>query len=206
MTTVKICGITNADDARVAADAGADMVGFIFYPPSPRYVTPEQVRLIVETLPPHIVTVGVFVNETTATVSRLVAASGVQMVQLHGEEAPEVCHALPWRVIKAFRFTPQVRPEMMGAYAVAAFLVEGFHADFYGGAGARADWHQVAALQTYGRVILAGGLTPENVQEAIRIARPYGVDVGSGVEAAPGKKDWHKVRAFVRRAKARTRV
>jgi phosphoribosylanthranilate isomerase len=206
MTTVKICGITNADDARVAVDAGADMLGFIFYPPSPRYVFPDQVRLIVETLPSEVVTVGVFVNETASAVSRVVAESGVQMAQLHGEERPEVCDALPCPVIKAFRFTAQVRPEMMGAYAVDAFLIEGFHADFYGGAGARADWHQVPALQTYGRLILAGGLTPENVQEAIRIARPYGVDVGSGVEAAPGKKDWRKVRDFVHHAKAWTHV
>lgn len=204
MTTVKVCGITNPEDARVAAEAGADMVGFIFYPPSPRYVTPEQVRRMVEMLPPDLVTVGVFVNETVETVTRVVATSGIQMVQLHGEEGPELCQALPCRVIKAFRFTPQVRPEMMRDYAVEAFLIEGFHADFYGGVGAQADWHQVAALQPYGRMILAGGLTPENVQAAIRIARPYGVDVGSGVETAPGKKDWHKVRTFVRRAKAWT--
>ena len=206
MTIVKICGITNRDDACVAVEAGADMLGFIFYPPSPRYVTPEQARAIVKTLPPELVTVGVFVNETAAAVSRVVTESGTQMAQLHGEESPEVCDALPCRVIKAFRFTAQVRPEMMCDYTVDAFLIEGFHANVYGGAGARADWHQVSALQTYGRMILAGGLTPENVQEAIRIAHPYGVDVGSGVEVAPGKKDWQKVRDFVHRAKACTRV
>jgi phosphoribosylanthranilate isomerase len=108
---------------------------------------------------------------------------------------------LPWRVVKTFRFTAQVRPDMMADYAVEAFLIEGFHTHFYGGVGSRADWQQVATLHAYGRIILAGGLTPDNVQEAIRVVRPYAVDVGSGVEAAPGKKDWQKVRAFISRAK-----
>ncbi len=99
--------------------------------------------------------------------------------------------------MKTFRFTAHVQPEMMRHYAVSAFLIEGFHADVYGGGGARADWQRVAALHPYGRIILAGGLTPENVREAIHAVRPYAVDVCSGVEAAPGKKDWHKVRAFI---------
>jgi phosphoribosylanthranilate isomerase len=201
MTQVKICGITNRDDAHVAAEAGADMIGLIFYPPSPRYVTPEQARTIVESLPPTLPVAGVFVNETVETVSRVAQESGVQIVQLHGEESPEMCRLLPWRVVKTFRFTAQVRPEMMADYAVEAFLIEGFHAHFYGGVGSRADWQQVAMLHAYGRIILAGGLTPDNVQEAIRVVRPYAVDVGSGVEAAPGKKDWQKVRTFISRAK-----
>ncbi len=201
MTQVKICGITNHDDAHVAAEAGADMIGFIFYPPSPRYVTPEQARALVESLPHTLPVVGVFVNETVDAVTRIVRESGVHVVQLHGEERPEMCQQLPWRVVKTFRFTAHVRPEMMVDYAVEAFLIEGFHTGLYGGAGARADWQQVAKLHTYGRIILAGGLTPENVQEAIRIVRPYAVDVGSGVESAPGKKDWQKVRTFIRHAK-----
>ena len=202
MTRVKICGITNLDDARVAVEAGADMLGFIFYPPSPRYVTPEQAQAIVASLPPLLPAVGVFVNEDMATITRIVHASGVQIVQLHGEESPALCRQLPWRVVKTFRFTEHMRPEMMQQYAVDAFLIEGFHADFYGGGGAPADWQRAALLHAYGRIILAGGLTPENVGEAIRIVRPYAVDVCSGVEAAPGKKDWHKVRAFLAQAKA----
>jgi phosphoribosylanthranilate isomerase len=201
MTRVKICGITNLDDARVAVEAGADMLGFIFYPPSPRYVTPEQVHAMVASLPPSLQTVGVFVNEDVQTITRISRTSGVQMVQLHGEESPALCQQLPWRVVKTFRFTAQVQPDMMRQYAVEAFLIEGFHADFYGGGGMRADWQRVALLHDYGRIILAGGLTPDNVRQAIHVVRPYAVDVCSGVEAAPGKKDWHKVRAFVAHAK-----
>ncbi|GIX46839.1 MAG: N-(5'-phosphoribosyl)anthranilate isomerase [Candidatus Tectimicrobiota bacterium] len=201
MIRVKICGITSEADARVAVEAGAELIGLIFYPPSPRYVTPAQARAIVQSLPPSVQAVGVFVNETADTIRRIATASGVHLVQLHGEESPELCRQLPWPVIKTFRFTEQVQPAQMPQYPVAAYLIEGFHPAVYGGGGAKADWHRVASLHAYGRIILAGGLTPENVQEAIRIARPYAVDVCSGVEAVPGKKDWDKVRAFVQRAK-----
>jgi len=201
MTRVKICGITTSADAQVAVAAGADMIGLIFYPPSPRYVTPEQAQAIVAGLPPDFPAVGVFVNESPETVTRVAQASGVQIVQLHGHESPEMCRQLPWRVVKTLRFTAQVQPEMMRQYSVEAFLIEGFHPEVYGGGGARADWQRVAALHHYGRIILAGGLTPENVREAIRIVRPYAVDVCSGVEATPGTKDWDKVRAFVRNAR-----
>jgi phosphoribosylanthranilate isomerase len=202
MTQVKICGITNTDDARVAVEAGADMIGLNFYPPSPRYVTPAQARAIVASLPASVSAIGVFVNEDVETVSRIVRDSGVQMVQLHGEETSEFCQQLPWPVVKTFRFTAQVQPEMMRQYAVAAYLIEGFHADLYGGGGALADWQRVATLHQYGRIMLAGGLTPENVRDAIRVVHPYAVDVCSGVEASPGRKDWHRVRAFVQGAKA----
>jgi phosphoribosylanthranilate isomerase len=202
MTKVKICGITTIDDARVAVAAGADMIGLIFYPPSPRYVTPVQAQAIVASLPSDVPAVGVFVNEGLDTITRVAQVSGVQIVQLHGDESPELCRQIPWRVVKTLRFTPQVQPEIMRQYSVEAFLIEGFHAAVYGGGGAQADWQRVAALHHYGRIILAGGLTPENVREAIRIVRPYAVDVCSGVEATPGTKDWDKVGAFVRHAKA----
>ena len=201
MTKVKICGITTRADARVAVEAGADMIGLIFYPPSPRYVTPEQAQAIVMGLPTDVPAVGVFVNASLDTVTRVAQTSGVRIVQLHGDESPEMCRQVPWRVVKTFRFTAQVQPEMMRLYTVEAFLIEGFHADVYGGGGARADWQRVASLHHYGRIILAGGLTPENVREAIRIVRPYAVDVCSGVESTPGSKDWHKVQAFIRNAK-----
>ena len=201
MTRVKICGITTREDAQVAVEAGADMVGLIFYAPSPRYVTPAQAHRIVAHLPPACSAVGVFVNESLDTVTQIARTSGVHMVQLHGTESPEMCQQLPWRVIKTFRFTAQVQPEMMQQYSVEALLIEGFHPDVYGGGGVPADWQRVASLHQYGRIILAGGLTPENVRDAIRIVRPYAVDVCSGVEATPGTKDWRKVRAFIRNAK-----
>jgi phosphoribosylanthranilate isomerase len=196
-----MCGITTIADAHVALAAGADMLGLIFYPPSPRYVTPAQAQTIVASLPAGFPVVGVFVNADLQTLTQVVQASGVQIVQLHGEESPAFCQQLPWPVVKTFRFTAQVQPQMMRQYSVEAFLIEGFHADLYGGGGARADWQRVATLHQYGRIILAGGLTPENVRQAIQVVRPYAVDVCSGVEAAPGTKDWDKVRAFVSRAK-----
>jgi phosphoribosylanthranilate isomerase len=201
MTKVKICGITTRDDARVAVEAGAEMIGLIFYPPSPRYVTPEQAHSIVAHLPPGCSAVGVFVNEDLDTVTRIARTSGVHMVQLHGTESPELCQQLPWPVIKTFRFTAHVQPEIMQQYGVEALLIEGFHPDVYGGGGVQADWQRVASLHQYGRIVLAGGLTPENVREAIRIVRPYAVDVCSGVEATPGTKDWGKVRTFIRNAR-----
>jgi phosphoribosylanthranilate isomerase len=201
MTRVKICGITTREDAQVAVEAGADMIGLIFYPPSPRYVTPAQAHRIVAHLPPACAAVGVFVNASLDTVTQIARTSGVHMVQLHGVESPEMCQQLPWRVIKSFRFTAHVQPEMMQQYSVEALLIEGFHPDVYGGGGVQADWQLVASLHRYGRIILAGGLTPENVRDAIRIVRPYAVDVCGGVEATPGTKDWDQVRAFIRNAK-----
>ena len=201
MSKVKICGITSHADAQVALAAGADMLGFIFYPPSPRSVTPTQAQAIIADLPAGFPAVGVFVNESVDTVTRIARTSGVQMLQLHGTESPAMCRQLSWPVVKAFRFTAEVQPEMMGQYAVEAFLIEGFHATLYGGGGVRADWQRVAALHHYGRLILAGGLTPDNVQEAIRIVQPYAVDVCSGVETVPGTKDWGKVQAFIHKAK-----
>lgn len=201
MTQVKICGMTRIDDALLAIEAGADMLGLIFYPPSPRSITPEQAQALVAQLPPGFPTVGVFVNESLETITQVVRTSGVQMVQLHGTESPTLCQQLPWPVIKAMRFNAEVQPEMMAYYSVAAFLVEGFHPDVYGGGGVQADWQRVATLSGYGRIILAGGLTPANVQQAIRIVRPYAVDVCSGVEATPGAKDAEKVRAFIQLAK-----
>lgn len=202
VTLVKICGIASVADAGVAVDAGADLIGLIFYPPSPRYVTPEQAGAIVAALPAELPAVGVFVNESFETITQVARQSGVSRVQLHGNESPELCRRLPWRCIKAFRFTEQVQPELMAHYPVDAFLIEGFHGELYGGGGVKADWHRVASLHGYGRIFLAGGLTPDNVREAIDVVQPYAVDVCSGVEATPGIKDAAKVRAFVERAKS----
>jgi phosphoribosylanthranilate isomerase len=204
MTLVKICGVTSVGDAAVAVDAGADMVGLIFYPPSPRYVTPGQAQVIVASLPPELPAIGVFVNESLETITGVARESGISRVQLHGDESPDLCRRLPWRCIKTFRFTEKVQPEMMPDYPVHAFLIEGFHGELYGGGGVKADWCRVATLHGYGRIILAGGLTPDNVQEAVATVRPYAVDVCSGVEATPGRKDTARVRAFVKYAKSTT--
>ena len=201
MIKVKICGMTSVDDAGVAVASGADMIGLIFYPPSPRYVTPQQARQIVASLPPSCVPVVVFVNEDVATITAIARQTGVRVVQLHGTESPAICQQLAWPVIKTFRFTSELRPEAMQAYQVKAFLVEGFDAASYGGSGARADWRQVASLHQYGRIILAGGLTADNVAAAIRRVQPYAVDVCSGVERQPGKKDWQQMQAFIAAAK-----
>ena len=202
MSKIKICGMTTIDDAQVAVEAGADMIGLIFYPPSPRYVSPRQAQRIVQALPDSCRAVGVFVNEDCETITQIVGESGVRIVQLHGTESPALCQRLPWPVFKTFRFTSEIRPERMRDYQVKAFLIEGFNADFYGGTGTRADWQQSAALHQYGRIILAGGLTADNVAEAIRIVKPYAVDVCSGVEHEPGAKDWSRVRAFIAAAKS----
>ena len=202
MTLVKICGVTSVADAAVAVDAGADMIGLIFYPPSPRYVTPRQAEAIVASLPAELPAVGVFVNESLETITGIARQTGISRVQLHGDESPDLCYRLPWRCIKTFRFTEKVKPEMMPDYPVHAFLIEGFHSELYGGGGVKADWCRVATLHGYGRIILAGGLTPDNVREAISIVGPYAVDVCSGVEDTPGRKDSAKVRAFVKRAKS----
>lgn len=201
MTLVKICGVTSVADAAVAVDAGADMIGLIFHPPSPRYVTPGQAESIVASLPPELPAVGVFVNKSLETITEVARESGISRVQLHGDESPDLCRRLPWRCIKTFRFTDKVQPEMMPDYPVHAFLIEGFHDELYGGGGVKADWFRVATLHSYGRIILAGGLTPDNVREAIATVQPYAVDVCSGVEAAPGRKDAAKVRDFVKYAK-----
>ena len=202
MTLVKICGVTSAVDAAVAVDAGADMVGLIFYPPSPRHVTPGQAQAIVAGLPPGMPAVGVFVNESFETIAGIARESGINRVQLHGNESPELCRRLPWPCIKTFRFNEHVQPELMPDYPVHAFLIEGFHGELYGGGGVKADWRRVATLHGYGRIILAGGLTPDNVREAIATVSPYAVDVCSGVEDTPGRKDAAKVRAFVKSAKS----
>lgn len=199
---VKICGLTTLEDALCAAEAGADYLGFIFYPKSPRYVTPEACAAIVAGLPPTVIPVGLFVNEAPERVAEVLAHCGLQLAQLHGDEPPAALAALEGRAYKAFR-GPGVAH---AAYAAAgpgqpAFLVDAQVAGAYGGTGHTADWAAARALAAQYPLMLAGGLTPENVAAAIAAAQPWGVDVASGVERAPGLKDHAKVRAFVEAAK-----
>jgi phosphoribosylanthranilate isomerase len=200
MVRVKICGITNWADARLAVDAGADALGFNFYPSSPRAVTPAQAWEIVRRLPPLVESVGVFVNWAVEPVEALARAVGLRAVQLHGDELPDVVAWLADMrpVIKAFRVRSGFRVVSLGRYPKAsAFLLDGFGGPLPGGSGRVFDWRAARAAKRYGRIILAGGLRAENVAQAIREVEPYALDVCSGVEVRPGKKDVARLRALM---------
>jgi phosphoribosylanthranilate isomerase len=204
MVKVKICGITSYEDARAAVEAGADALGFVFYEKSPRFINPVRAAGIISRLPPFIQTVGLFVNEETEQVNWTADYCGIDVVQLHGDETPEECLEVKRRVIKAFRIQKiiSIAPlEKYQDYQVSGYLLDAWSPDAYGGTGRTFNWELAQAARQYGPVILAGGLTPENIAEAIRVVNPYGVDVSSGVESAPGKKDAEKVHEFIRAAK-----
>jgi phosphoribosylanthranilate isomerase len=198
---VKICGITRLEDALAAAQLGADALGFNLWPGSRRFVDPEAAREIVARLPPFVTAVGVFVNQAPAEVTRLAAAAGVAAVQLHGDEPPGDCQGLGLPVIKSFRVAGPGDLAALGAYrSVAAVLLDS-RSEGFGGSGRAFDWELARRLPGGLPLILAGGLTPENVAEAVRAVRPWAVDVASGVEASPGKKDRERMARFVRAAK-----
>jgi phosphoribosylanthranilate isomerase len=202
---VKICGITGAADAAAAIEAGADALGFVFYRKSPRYIEPQVVKNIVASLPPFILTVGVFVNEEAKVVRDLMDSCGLALAQLHGGEPAGYCETLGRPVIKAIglkdRASLLALAEYKGRAQVRGFLLDAFAPDTHGGTGRTTDWTIAAELAKSVPVILAGGLTPDNVAAAVSTVKPYAVDVSSGVEAGPGKKDHAKIRAFVEAAK-----
>ncbi len=202
---VKICGITNAEDAKAAVEAGADALGFVFYRKSPRYAEAEQVKRIVAGLPPFVLPVGVFVNEDVKKVRDLMDGCGLALAQLHGDEDAAYCESLGRPVLKGIRLrdrgTLLALAEYKGRASVRGFVVDAFSEETYGGTGLVADWTLAAEAAQAARILLAGGLTPENVGEAIKSVKPYGVDVSSGVEASPGRKDPAKVEAFIHAAK-----
>lgn len=205
MVKVKVCGITNPEDARAAVAAGADALGFNFYTRSPRYLAPEAARQIISELPPAILCVGVFVNEdSAATVARMAAASGVAAVQLHGDESPEYCAELVGqRVIKALRVGKDFAPEQATAYRAESVLLDAYSASARGGTGETFDWELARRTrEVVAQLYLAGGLTVENVADAIAAVQPYAVDVCSGVELEPGRKDGVRMRAFVSAVRA----
>jgi len=194
---VKICGITDERDALACAEAGAEYVGFIFYPRSPRYITPARAATIVAALPPGVTPVGVFVNETTATMTAAVSESGVRLVQMSGDETPGDCERSPLPVIKALRPSPAGSPvHDPFHYYVFARMADGGGPGEYGGTGKEADHAFARSLSAKGRLFLAGGLNPGNVAARIAEIKPYAVDVGSGVEIRPGVKDHALVRTF----------
>ncbi len=197
---VKICGVTRLEDALQAARLGADALGFNFWPGSRRFLAPGAAREVVDQLPPFVTPVGVFVNQPEEEILRAAGESGVRVLQLHGDEPPELCARLPLPVVKAVRVGAALSLDALSAYQVAAFLLDAPSAG-YGGSGATFDWSLAEGVAGLGPLILAGGLDPENVAAAVRRVRPYAVDVASGVESAPGVKDVSKMARFIAAAK-----
>jgi phosphoribosylanthranilate isomerase len=218
MVRIKVCGITNLPDALVAAASGVDLLGFIFFPGSPRYVTPEQVRVIVASVRdshPGVQAVGVFVNESPQTICQVLGFCDLQLAQLHGEEPPQVLgldHQRPsvlrGRTYKALRprsldearqltAAYALPPSLQGMNGPPAFLLDTYHSAQRGGTGQAGDWTIAACLAREYPLLLAGGLSPANVAHAVHRVRPWGVDVASGIETAPGRKDHDAVRAFI---------
>jgi phosphoribosylanthranilate isomerase len=202
MVKVKICGITTREDALMAAEAGADAVGFVFYHQSPRHISPENAAEIIRALPPFVQTVGLFVNQDISVVNTTAERCGLDLVQLHGDETPGYCESVRRRVIKAFRVKDITTLDSLLQYHVSGCLLDAWSPAAHGGTGRTFNWDIAAeAVQQGHRIILAGGLSPENVSEAIGLVHPYGVDVSSGVETAPGRKDASKTRLFVELAR-----
>ncbi|HEV2668426.1 MAG TPA: phosphoribosylanthranilate isomerase [Blastocatellia bacterium] len=193
---LKICGLTLLEDARAAIDCGAEYLGFIFYPKSPRYIAPTAARAIIERLPDDIVSVGVFVNEPRPEdVDEILRVSKVRMAQLHGDEPPAYCAGVgAERVIKAFRVGDDFEAQRVLDYPASAILLDAFDAKLYGGTGRTTNWKIAREAAKLTRVFLSGGLSPENIVEAIRAVEAFAVDVNSGVESAPGCKDASRLR------------
>jgi phosphoribosylanthranilate isomerase len=200
---VKICGITNLADGMVAAEAGADALGFVFYESSPRCITVESAADLVRQLPPFVIRVGVFVNAPQDLVVRAIRECGLNLLQFHGDEPPEYCLQFGLMSMKAFRIRDAAALQALRNYPTDAWLLDAYAPDKPGGTGETFNWDLALEAQAWGcPIFLAGGLTPENVAEAVRRVRPYGVDVSTGVEAVPGSKDHAKLKAFIQAAKS----
>ncbi len=206
MTKVKICGITNLEDALLSVNYGADALGFNFYERSPRFITPENVREIIEQLPADVLKVGVFVNEELQKIVEIVETAKLGAIQLHGDEQRESVNSLKClttaEIIKAVRITPEFSCDDVLDFDAHAILLDSFSKDHYGGTGKRFDWQIARQVWTMTeRLYLAGGMSIETVREAIRVVRPHAVDVCSSIESSPGKKDKEKLRLFIAEAK-----
>ena len=199
MTKIKICGIKTATDALAAMEAGANLIGFNFYPKSPRYIDVGMCRNITSVMRKyaHITLVGVFVNASVAEIYATMETCNLSLAQLHGDETPEIMQSLNGKAFKAFRGVPSTL-DGLARHDVPGFLVDASVKGAYGGTGVTADWKSAAELAKKYPLLLAGGLTPENVADAVQQVKPWGVDVASGVESAPGEKDASKMKAFVK--------
>ncbi|MFZ0828461.1 MAG: phosphoribosylanthranilate isomerase [Verrucomicrobiia bacterium] len=202
-TRVKICGITKLADALAAIEAGADALGFNFYEKSPRHLTVPAAADLSRQLPPFIMRVGVFVNAPEQLVTRAIADASLSFLQFHGDEPPEFCIQFGLMSMKAFRIRDAASLAELPRYGTDAWLLDAFSPEARGGTGEKFNWDLAIEAQKLGKpVFLAGGLTPENVGEAVRKVRPFGVDVASGVESSPGKKDHQKVKDFIAAVRA----
>ena len=198
MTRVKVCGITNLEDAWTAIEAGTDALGFVFVPNTPRYIEPDDANAIMRQIPPLVTTIGLFVNAGGTQIRDVAKKCRLDAIQLHGNESPELCHSLNLRIIKAFRIKESEPLNILSKFQVDAYLLDTYVKGKLGGTGKTFDWNLAYHAKKYGQIILAGGLNPSNVSTAINQVKPYAVDVSSGVEAEPGRKDPQKVRDFIR--------
>jgi len=199
MIGIKICGITNLDDAIAVAGSGANALGFIFYPRSPRYISPEKAKEIIENIPRKITRVGVFVNHRADEIKEIVDFCGLNLVQLHGNESPEFCRQFPAStLVKAFSPRTENDLQELKDYPVKAILVDTHDPKLYGGTGKTSNWKLASKIKKSHPLILSGGLNIDNIIEAIETAHPDAVDINSGVEVSPGKKDHSKVREIVK--------
>ena len=200
LVQIKICGVTNVKDAGASAEMGASMIGFNFYPQSPRYIGPGAVRQIVEAISSAVCAVGVFVDASTEEIRNTADTTGIRCVQLHGRTSPDTCSELAreFRVIRAFSTDPQFRPEQVSLFGDCDVLVDAHHPNLRGGTGLTCDWPAARTARSFARfLILSGGLTEQNVGQAIAAVAPDAVDVCSGVESAPGVKDHKAIESFV---------
>lgn len=196
---IKICGITRIEDAKTAAHLGVDALGFIFVKKSPRYIEPQAAAEIIRVLPPFVSRVGVFIDETIETIVEICKIAEIDTVQLHGSESPEFCAKIPFPVIKAISVKDDTDITIIDAYVSSGILLDTWSTGMSGGTGKTFDWNIAKkACSRNERIILAGGLGPSNIEEALQSVQPYGVDINSGVEIKPGIKNPHKIRDVVR--------
>jgi len=204
-TQIKICGVTNINDARACLELGADMIGFNFYPASPRYIEPATVHQIVNALPARTCAVGVFVDADPADICKIAKTAAVRCVQLHGQTTPELCSKLArgFRVILALSTDAKFEPEHVAAFPHCDVLIDAYHPELRGGTGQTCDWSAARAAMRYARfLVLSGGLTPQNVGSAIAAVAPHAVDACSGIESAPGVKDHRALKQFISAVRA----